>query len=79
MITPGRIGSAGTNWEQGYAFATKKPENIIVVQFTEAPTSIMTYCAAGNFVNTNKENLTKDILNALKNPTNKGKCTTTLT
>lgn len=79
MITPGRIGSAGTNWEQGYAFATKKPENIIVVQFTEAPTSIMTYCAAGNFVNTNKENLTNDILNALKNPTSKGKCTTTLT
>ncbi len=77
MITPGRIGTAGTNWEQGYAFATKK--RIIVIQYTDCPTSLMTYCACNTFVNTNKEKIYTDILEALKGPDRRSKCTTTLT
>lgn len=77
MITPGRIGTAGTNWEQGYAFATKK--RIIVVQYTDCPTSLMTYCACNTFINTNKENIYADIIEAIEGPDHKGTCTTTLT
>lgn len=77
MITPGRIGSAGTNWEQGYAFANHK--RIIVIQFTEEPTSLMTYCTCNTFVNTDKEKIFADILDALTGPDHKGTCTTTLT
>ena len=77
MITPGRIGTAGTNWEQGYAFATKK--RIIVVQYTECPTSLMTYCACNTFINTDKEKIYTDILEAIEGPDRKGTCTTTLT
>lgn len=49
MISPGRMGSAGTNWEQGYAYA--KGKFIIVIQYTDQPTSLMTYSAANWFYN----------------------------
>lgn len=47
MISTGRKSTAGTNWEQGYAFALKKP--IYVFQVTDAPTSLMTYCGCTSF------------------------------
>lgn len=47
MISPGRVSTAGTNWEQGFAYAHGIP--IVVVQTTNAPTSLMTYCAADWF------------------------------
>lgn len=77
MITPGRIGTAGTNWEQGYAFAIQK--RIIIMQYTDCPTSLMTYCACNTFVNTDKEKIYTDILSAISSPDHKGVCTTTLT
>lgn len=49
MFSLGRISSAGTNWEQGYAYAFKKP--IFTIQMGGAPTSIMTYCSANRFFN----------------------------
>ena len=53
MVTPGRQSTAGTNWEQGYAYALGK--KIFVFQYTEDQTSLMTYCGATNFINMNKE------------------------
>lgn len=49
MFSTGRISSAGTNWEQGYAYALKKP--IFTIQLGNEPTSLMTYCAANRFFN----------------------------
>ena len=48
LITPGRESTAGSNWEQGYVYALGK--NIIVVQYTESNTSLMTYCGSDHFV-----------------------------
>ena len=47
VITPGRQSTAGTNWEQGYAYARGK--KVYVFQYTNEPTSLMTYCGCGNF------------------------------
>ena len=47
MISPGRVSTAGTNWEQGYAYA--KGKTIIVFQYTREPASLMTYCGCDNF------------------------------
>ena len=77
MITPGRNGTAGTNWEQGYMYAMKKP--IVVVQITEDETSLMTFCSAGSFYNTSIENLEYTILNAMENSIPRNKCKTVLT
>lgn len=49
FISKGRMSSAGSNFEQGYAFATKKP--CIVLQITEEPTSLMTFCGTTYFYN----------------------------
>ena len=49
MISPGRESTAGTNWEQGYAYA--KGKKVIVAQYTENPTSLMTYCGSNLFYN----------------------------
>ena len=49
MISIGRQSTAGTNWEQGYAYATNKP--VYVIQITDEPTSLMTYCGCKNFFN----------------------------
>ncbi len=55
MISPGRVGTAGTNWEQGYAYARGK--SIEVIQYTKEQTSLMTYCGADHFYNIDMENL----------------------
>ena len=49
MISVGRLSSAGTNWEQGYAYANNKP--IYVLQITDQPTSLMTWCGCSAFWN----------------------------
>ncbi len=77
MVTPGRNSTAGTNWEQGYAYALHK--QIIVVQYTNDSTSLMTYSSADQFIQIDS---TKDICNtviyALNSP-RKGPCNTNLT
>ena len=49
MISDGRHSTAGTNWEQGYAYAKQKP--IFVFQKSIDETSLMTYCGCRWFVN----------------------------
>ena len=49
FISEGRISSAGSNWEQGMAYAIGKP--VYVVQITDNPTSLMTFCGATYFYN----------------------------
>ena len=63
MISPGRVSTAGTNWEQGYAYANNKL--ILVFQYTEEKTSIMTYCTANEFINVNSENIIENINNVI--------------
>lgn len=46
-ISKGRMSSAGSNWEQGYAYARNIP--IFVIQINDSPTSLMTYCGCDNF------------------------------
>lgn len=48
-ISRGRISSAGSNWEQGYAYALKK--RIVVLQIEDVPTSLMTFCGCDLFFN----------------------------
>ena len=62
MISVGRKSTAGTNWEQGYAYALKKP--IYVIQITEEPTSLMTFCACDGFFNAHKRNM-ENVLSAI--------------
>lgn len=49
MITSGRESTAGTNWENGYAYALNK--RIVTIQITDKPTSLMTYASASEFFN----------------------------
>ena len=49
MISDGRLSSAGTNWEQGYAYA--KGKSIFVFQWADCETSLMTYCGCTRFLN----------------------------
>ena len=49
MITPGRESTAGTNWENGYAYALNK--HIVIIQITDKSTSLMTYSSASEFFN----------------------------
>lgn len=58
-ISNGRKSTAGTNWEQGYAFANKKA--IWVFQINNEDTSLMTYCGCDLFFNSTKETILKDI------------------
>lgn len=52
-ISPGRIGSAGTNWEIGYAYGRDIP--VHVIQIEDKPTSLMIYCGCTNFINYNSK------------------------
>ena len=49
MITSGRESTAGTNWENGYAYALNK--HIVTIQITDKPTSLMTYASSSEFFN----------------------------
>lgn len=82
LITPGRISSAGTNWEQGYAYALGK--KVYVLQITDASTSLMTYCGCSYFANATKDTIFYQISSILddikyKFDSGKSKCTTILT
>ena len=87
IISSGRQSTAGTNWEQGYAYALGK--KIFVFQYTNEATSLMTYCGADNFINiynpSTPVNFGKSIANFIyeythsKAPIHKGKCRTILT
>ena len=59
MITPGRESTAGTNWENGYAYALNK--HIIVIQITDKPTSLMTYASSSIFLNSSYTDTLKTI------------------
>lgn len=48
-ISRSRMSSAGSNWEQGYAYALKK--RIVVLQIEDVPTSLMTFCGCDLFFN----------------------------
>lgn len=77
MISPGRNSTAGSNWEQGYAFALGK--KTVIVQYTEDQTSLMTFCGCDHFVNTTKERILIDIYNIINDKFYDGACTTILT
>ena len=86
MVSVGRNSTAGTNWEQGFAYALGKP--IIVIQINDTPTSLMTYCGCDTFINTNiknEEKFNKDIgfivhlLSLSSEFWSQNKCTTVLT
>lgn len=77
VISPGRISSAGSNWEQGYAYA--KGKRIIVIQYTDENTSLMTYNGSTLFINSTLEYLENDLINAIRGKDIKGKCSTILT
>ena len=49
LMSKGRNSTAGTNWEQGYAYA--KGKDIFVFQYTKEETSLMTYCGCTRFIN----------------------------
>ena len=52
MISRGRHSTAGTNWEQGYAYAKGKP--VFVFQMTVWETSLMTFWGCTDFINIDK-------------------------
>lgn len=56
MVSTGRDSTAGTNWEQGYAYAKGIP--VIVLQITPNTTSLMTYCGCNIFLNNNADDMT---------------------
>ena len=58
-ISKGRESTAGTNWEQGYAFALGK--SICVFQITNKPTSLMTFWGCDGFVNSSVERIFDDL------------------
>ncbi len=79
VITPGRIGSAGTNFEQGYAYA--KGKYVLAFQYTNDPTSLMTYCGCDTFLNVykNAQVIAGLLIEKLKHHDMSGRCLTTLT
>lgn len=84
LITPGRESTAGTNWEQGFAYALGK--KIYVLQTTDKATSLMTYCGCNLFFNVESERHLFSLIDSILyiiNDTSvnylKGSCATTLT
>lgn len=64
MISYGRMSTAGTNWENGYAFALNK--KIVIFQIIDVPTSLMTFSSASNFFNCSRENLIEKVKYAIR-------------
>ena len=86
MVSVGRESTAGTNWEQGYAWGLGK--DVVVIQVTDKPTSLMTYHGCDLFVSSNLKNPTNflndiqyliDMLDLPSDHWSKDKCYTTLT
>ena len=80
-ISKGRMSSAGTNWEIGYAYGKDIP--VHVIQINDEPTSLMTYCGCMNFVNINHlyTNFKNELRWIMENAPAEyhGKCRTVLT
>jgi nucleoside 2-deoxyribosyltransferase len=76
-ISKGRESTAGTNWEQGYAYALKK--KVYVFQVTDKPTSIMTYCGCADFYSSSYEDIYDDLNSWIHKERHITICTTTLT
>lgn len=78
VISLGRISSAGTNWEQGYAYGTDKI--VYVIQLGDVPTSLMTFCGSDYFTNSAEDmpSIEHAIDTALF-ARSRSTCTTTLT
>ena len=81
-VSFGRVSSAGTNWEQGYAYGIRKP--IGVIQIGGDSTSLMTYCGCSMFINSDEDiehiNLRiKRLLDGMNYNVGSDKCTTVLT
>ena len=49
MVSQGRVSTAGSNFEHGFAYALFK--KCIIIQVTDEPTSLMTFCGATSFLN----------------------------
>ena len=82
MISQGRKSTAGTNWENGYAYGLNK--TIITLQITDEPTSLMTYCSADEFFVCNKNKNTyydmlRFLIDTLEMRSKKLRCQTVLT
>ena len=76
-ISVGRVSTAGTNWEQGYAYGIGKPCHVF--QITDAQTSLMTYWGCQSFTNTTLDNVAKDIVKVLRDGGEQLVCKTILT
>lgn len=77
VISVGRVSTAGTNWEQGYAHA--KGKWLAVFQITDEPTSLMTYCGCTTFVNSSRDTIIEDLKLFFEGKAKTGECTTILT
>lgn len=77
LISPGRASTAGSNWEQGYAYASGK--RVIVIQYTNEPTSLMTYCGCERFINTTPNEVVMTTVNAIYRDLRQTGCNTILT
>lgn len=77
MLSDGRIGSAGKNFEHGFAYAIGK--QIIVLQYNNSDISLMTYSGCNSFNNSSYASLVFDAIKQVMCPTPKGKCETVLT
>lgn len=78
VISLGRTSSAGTNFEQGYAAALNK--KIYVIQVTDQPTSLMTYCGSTYFYSASIDTIWNTIQAIFKYPSSlKIHCDTVLT
>ena len=83
MISYGRISSAGSNFELGYAYGIGKPS--CTIQITNSDTSLMTYCGSDYYCDIGDRSLNdnlKWIIKHLKNDTlfdYQKECNTTLT
>jgi len=65
MISQGRESTAGTNWENGYAYGLNK--HIIIIQITDKPTSLMTYASSSYFYFCPRDELHKQIAALINN------------
>ena len=83
MISYGRISSAGSNFELGYAYGIGKPT--CTIQITNSNTSLMTYCGSNYYCDISNNSLNdnlKWIMAHLRNGslfTYQKECHTTLT
>lgn len=76
-VSVGRQSTAGTNWEQGFAYGIQKP--CYVVQITDKPTSLMTYWGCDSFKNATPDTAADAILGMLQSPRARLECETVLT